>query len=194
MEQPKTDLQGVQSELQALKHEVQSLRGACTCNCTNNNGSSSTAPLDLELQLDQVKEDLKRLTQTHQLLQAQQQQQQQQLSPPQSPQSPGRRRSSLLLMDQEQTLNPDSFSLLAVAKTCSLPWNFSVLILAIQLFSFTLVLLDVLAQGKPGNVFGVPGGASAQLRGIQMIALLIAVATQDDLVKGVCLLRPGKGM
>jgi len=90
-----------------------------------------------------------------------------------------------------ERLPEDSFTLLAVASTCSLPWSFSLFILVMQLICFTLVILDILASGDTGNVLGVPGNVSPQLRGIQVIALLIAVGTEQDLVKGVRMLRPG---
>lgn len=92
---------------------------------------------------------------------------------------------------EEKLLPQDTFSFLIIAENWSIPFVAALWIVTLQMTTFVLVLLDLSAQGEPGNVFGVPANVSAQLRATQFIAVLVAVLTQGDLRTAITLLRDG---
>ncbi|CAB9509241.1 expressed unknown protein [Seminavis robusta] len=104
-----------------------------------------------------------------------------------------RMQSKFLNQDEskEKLLPQDTFSFIIIAETCTIPFIISLTIFVLQLTIFILVLLDLAAQGEPGNIFGVPANVSGQLRATQFIAVLVAVLTQGDLRVALTLARDG---
>lgn len=92
---------------------------------------------------------------------------------------------------KEKLLPQDTFSMMIIAETWTLPFTASLIIFTLQVTIFVLTLLDLAREGEPGNAFGVPANVSAELRATQFIAVLVAVLTQGDLRTASILLRDG---
>lgn len=83
------------------------------------------------------------------------------------------------------TLPGDSYSFLMIAPICSVPFGVGVFVVAVQMTVYTLMAESMLAQQAYNNTLGVPPNVYMLVKVVQFMALLIAVVTQTDLVKGL---------
>jgi hypothetical protein len=90
-----------------------------------------------------------------------------------------------------RTLSGDTFSLMCFSRPTSLSFAWSIAIFLIQIFVFTLVAVNIIDYDHPTNPLGIPSNVDTAVRITQLMAIVIAVATQQDIRTGVNLLYDG---
>jgi hypothetical protein len=89
-------------------------------------------------------------------------------------------------------LTNDTFSfLVSSSKTLSSPVLFAIVVFIIQVAVFTLVAIDITDLENTGNILNIPHNVEAPVRVTEVLALIIAVLTQDDIRTSMNLLRDG---
>jgi hypothetical protein len=104
------------------------------------------------------------------------------------------RNREVCLVHNEQyrrTLSRDTFSLMCFSKPTSPSFAWSFMIFLIQIFTFALVAWNIIDIDHPTNPLGIPPNVDTSVRVTQLIAIVIAVATQEDIRTGVNLLYDG---
>lgn len=82
-------------------------------------------------------------------------------------------------------LSRDVYSLLYYSVPRSIAFAFSILTYCLQMFILSLFLADSVNLDNPDNPLGIPAGVDSIVRAAQCVAILIAVATQDDLITAI---------
>jgi hypothetical protein len=79
----------------------------------------------------------------------------------------------------------------ASSKTLSSPVLFAIVVFITQVAVFTLVAIDITDLENTGNILNIPHNVEAPVRVTEVLALIIAVLTQDDIRTSMNLLRDG---
>jgi hypothetical protein len=94
----------------------------------------------------------------------------------------------------EQHLSEDAFGFLLAAPTWSAPFALGVGVLLFQVTIYILMASNLIQPEQFGrNLFGIPANVSEPVWIAQIIAIIIAVVTQDDIRTGLDMLREGYG-
>lgn len=90
-----------------------------------------------------------------------------------------------------KTLPSDSYAFLMVAPLWGIPWFMGLIVWAIQITLYVLMILSTLDETGATfhNSLGVPPNVDTSVRIVQLLALIIAVITQDDLMKALDMIR-----
>ena len=108
------------------------------------------------------------------------------------PSSISRRRSKRDDNDEQmQSLSQDTFSFLISARVTSFPFATGILVFLLKNTIFTLVLLNLIDFTKPFNKIGVPVAVEAPVVVSQLLAFIVSVFTQNDLVNALIQLYSG---
>ena len=92
--------------------------------------------------------------------------------------------------DNDQTLPEDTFSFIIVSTGCGTAFNAATLVFLTQMAVFLLMLVDMTdPSADNGNIFGIPANIGMAVRVGQVVALVITILTQDDVIKGIELIR-----
>jgi len=92
----------------------------------------------------------------------------------------------------KRTLTKDTFSFLLVSKHLASPSSLlTMLVFAIQVIIFGLVAADVIDLANKGNPFNLPANVESTVRMTEVLAIVIAIITQDDVRTSINLLRDG---
>ena len=78
-------------------------------------------------------------------------------------------------------LPQDTFSFLAFSKYTSLPLFISLLVIAVQTLTLTVLAVDMFGDGEPGNILAFPSGINQSTATIQVVAIFIITVGQTDL-------------
>jgi len=90
----------------------------------------------------------------------------------------------------ELTLPEDTFSFMVLVPFHSYPFVVSVMVFTTQMTVFLLMLFDISDWGAPdNNWFGIPANIDPAVRAAQVVALIITILTQGDVIKGLELIR-----
>ena len=85
----------------------------------------------------------------------------------------------------------DTFSFLIFSNHCSMPSFLATMVYSLQLAIFALVCADVIDIDNKGNPFNLPPNVESTVRITEVLAISVAIITQDDVRKAVTLLRDG---
>lgn len=102
----------------------------------------------------------------------------------------------LLLIVREQKrakkhLTNDTFSFMIASPTNSTPFMLSFAVVSLQMLSFFLVAANLIDLENEENPFDIPTNVDAWVRGAQIVALVIAVILQNDLITSFDLMKTG---
>ncbi|CAB9527771.1 Inherit from bactNOG: outer membrane autotransporter barrel [Seminavis robusta] len=95
---------------------------------------------------------------------------------------------------EERSLAQDTFSFLVISRPCdtSMWWGMSVLLVQVLIFTLVAVnISDIDASKSQSNPLGIPANVDSAVRFTQFVAILIAVATQDDIRTAILLAYDG---
>lgn len=95
------------------------------------------------------------------------------------------------LADDTVRLSRDIYSILFVTNPRRHPFVFALMVFAFQIFVLALVCIDVIDLQNTFNPLDIPAGVNAAVRAAQFIAILVSVATQDDLITAINWLHNG---
>lgn len=95
------------------------------------------------------------------------------------------------LLKVEKRLPEDTFSMIMISSCRTLPFFFGVLITVFQLCTYVLVLVDVIDLSDRVNPFGIPANVDVAVRIAQVIALIILIPLQDEVIEGLVLINDG---
>lgn len=87
-------------------------------------------------------------------------------------------------VDDYVRLSRDIYSILFVTNPKKHGFLFAILVFVFQIFVLALVCVDVIDL-QSQNPLDIPAGVSTAVRAAQFIAILVSVATQDDLITSV---------
>ena len=93
--------------------------------------------------------------------------------------------------DDTVRLSRDIYSILFVTNPRRHPFAFAIMVFAFQIFVLALVCIDVIDLQNTFNPLDIPAGVNAAVRAAQFIAILVSVATQDDLITAINWLHNG---
>mmetsp|Transcript_29721 Transcript_29721/g.88201 ORF Transcript_29721/g.88201 Transcript_29721/m.88201 type:complete len:591 (-) Transcript_29721:1202-2974(-) len=85
----------------------------------------------------------------------------------------------------------DMYGLIYFAPPCHPSFFLAVFAFAFQITILTLILVDILERSDKGPHLILPAGVSHVVRASQFFAILVAVATQDDLITAINTVRLG---
>jgi hypothetical protein len=91
----------------------------------------------------------------------------------------------------ERYLPRDTFSFLVYTRRLSLPSLVAALVFCLQIAIFSLVSVDVIDLSSAGNPLNFPPGVEATVRATEVLAIIVAILTQDDVKKVIHILRDG---
>lgn len=91
----------------------------------------------------------------------------------------------------ERHLTQDTFSFFLFVSPRNFSFWFSLVVFMSQVATFSLVLADIVDIGAPRNKFNIPPNVESTVRATQVIAILIAVFTQQDIRNAMNMLRDG---
>jgi hypothetical protein len=91
----------------------------------------------------------------------------------------------------ERCLPRDTFSFLVYTRRSSLPSLLAALVFCIQTAIFSLVSVDVIDMSNPRNPLNFPPNVESTVRTTEVLAIIIAIITQDDVKKVIHILRDG---
>jgi len=91
----------------------------------------------------------------------------------------------------QRSLSRDTFSFLIYTRCWSGPSLLAALVIFLQTAIFSLVLADVIDPSNTGNPFNFPPNVESTVRATEVLAILVAIITQDDVRKAINLLRDG---
>jgi hypothetical protein len=98
--------------------------------------------------------------------------------------------SSLRLLAQ-RSLPKDTFSFIIISSLFSLPFLIGIIVFSFQIAIFSLVSVDVIDLDNSRNPFNIPTNVESTVRATQVLAIIIAIVTQDDVKKVILILRDG---
>ncbi|CAB9522004.1 expressed unknown protein [Seminavis robusta] len=94
----------------------------------------------------------------------------------------------------EQHLSEDTFGFLLATPVSSAPFYMGIGVLLFQVAIYVLMVMNLLDVDQASeNLFGVPANVNWPVWIAQIIAIIIAVITQDDIRTGLDMLREGYG-
>jgi hypothetical protein len=73
----------------------------------------------------------------------------------------------------------------------SLPFLIAIIVFSFQTAIFSLVSVDVIDLSNSSNPFNIPTNVESTVRATQVLAIIIAIVTQDDVKKVILILRDG---
>ena len=73
----------------------------------------------------------------------------------------------------------------------SLPFLIAIIVFSFQIAIFSLVSVDVIDLSNSSNPFNIPTNVESTVRATQVLAIIIAIVTQDDVKKVILILRDG---
>ena len=100
-------------------------------------------------------------------------------------------RKSAIDLSTERYLPKDTFSFLIFSNTRSKPSLLAGIVFSLQMAIFILVCADVVDPDNRGNPFNLPPNVTAPVRITEVLAICVAIITQDDVRKSINLLRDG---
>jgi hypothetical protein len=98
-------------------------------------------------------------------------------------------KSSILLT--ERSLPMDTFSFIIISGPFSLSFLIAIIVFSFQIAIFSLVSVDVIDLSNSRNPFNFPPNVESTVRATQVLAIIIAIVTQDDVKKVILILRDG---
>jgi hypothetical protein len=98
--------------------------------------------------------------------------------------------SSSRLLGQ-RSLPKDTFSFIIISRLFSLPFLIAIIVFGFQIAIFGLVSVDVIDLSNSSNPFNIPTNVESTVRATQVLAIIIAIVTQDDVKKVILILRDG---
>jgi hypothetical protein len=101
-----------------------------------------------------------------------------------------RSNSSSILITQ-RSLPKDTFSFIIISRLFSLPFLIAIIVFSFQIAIFSLVSVDVIDLDNSRNPFHLPPNVESTVRATQVLAIIIAIVTQDDVKKVILILRDG---
>lgn len=100
-------------------------------------------------------------------------------------------RKSAIDLSTERYLPKDTFSFLIFSNSRSKPSFLAAIVFSLQMAIFILVCADVVDPDNRGNPFNLPPNVTAPVRITEVLAICVAIITQDDVRKSINLLRDG---
>jgi hypothetical protein len=97
--------------------------------------------------------------------------------------------SSRLLL--QRSLPKDTFSFIIISRLFSLPFLIAIIVFSFQIAIYSLVSVDVIDLSNSRNPFNIPTNVESTVRATQVLAIIIAIVTQDDVKKVILILRDG---
>jgi hypothetical protein len=91
----------------------------------------------------------------------------------------------------ERSLPKDTFSFIIISSLFSLPFLIAIIVFSFQIVIFSLVSVDVIDLSNSSNPFHLPPNVESTVRATQVLAIIIAIVTQDDVKKVILILRDG---
>ena len=73
----------------------------------------------------------------------------------------------------------------------SLPFLIAIIVFSFQIAIFSHVSVDVIDLSNSSNPFNIPTNVESTVRATQVLAIIIAIVTQDDVKKVILILRDG---
>ena len=112
-------------------------------------------------------------------------------------QSPSRERDetkptaegSIIGYEDPIMLTQSTHSFLFTEPTCSVPFNFSILVIVISYTCLLLALFNNIGNSEPGNPLNVPVGVTVEVKIAQYLALLIGLIMEEEIPESLYLLR-----
>jgi hypothetical protein len=99
--------------------------------------------------------------------------------------------SSSRLLAAQRSLPKDTFSFIIISRLFSLPFLIAIIVFSFQVIIFSLVSVDVIDLSNSRNPFHLPTNVESTVRATQVLAIIIAIVTQDDVKKVILILRDG---
>ena len=99
--------------------------------------------------------------------------------------------SSSRLLAAQRSLPKDTFSFIIISSLFSLPFLIAIIVFSFQVAIFSLVSVDVIDLSNNKNPFNIPTNVESTVRATQVLAIIIAIVTQDDVKKVILILRDG---
>ena len=91
----------------------------------------------------------------------------------------------------ERSLPNDTFSFIFISSVFSIPFLIAIIVFSFQIAIFSLVSVDVIDLSNSSNPFNIPTNVESTVRATQVLAIIIAIVTQDDVKKVILILRDG---
>jgi hypothetical protein len=91
----------------------------------------------------------------------------------------------------QRSLPKDTFSFIIISRLFSLPFLVAIIVFSFQIAIFSLVSVDVIDLSNSRNPFNIPANVESTVRATQVLAIIIAIVTQDDVKKVILILRDG---
>ena len=99
--------------------------------------------------------------------------------------------SSSRLLAAQRSLPKDTFSFIFISRPLSVPFLIAIIVFSFQIAIFSLVSVDVIDLSNSRNPFNIPTNVESTVRATQVLAIIIAIVTQDDVKKVILILRDG---
>lgn len=97
---------------------------------------------------------------------------------------------SIIGYEEPIMLSQSTHSFLFTEPTCSMPYNFALVVVAISYLCLILALLNnILDDYTPDNVFNVPVGVPWPVKVAQYLALMIGLIMEEEIPESLYLLR-----
>ena len=100
-------------------------------------------------------------------------------------------RGRSLILLTERYLPKDTFSFIFISRPLSVPFLIAIIVFSFQIAIFSLVSVDVIDLSNSRNPFNMPTNVESTVRATQVLAIIIAIVTQDDVKKVILILRDG---
>ena len=100
-------------------------------------------------------------------------------------------RGRSLVLLTERSLPKDTFSFIFISRLLSVPFLIAIIVFSFQIAIFSLVSVDVIDLSNSRNPFNIPTNVESTVRATQVLAIIIAIVTQDDVKKVILILRDG---
>ena len=100
-------------------------------------------------------------------------------------------RGRSLVLLTERSLPKDTFSFIIISRPLSVPFLIAIIVFSFQIAIFSLVSVDVIDLSNSRNPFNIPTNVESTVRATQVLAIIIAIVTQDDVKKVILILRDG---
>lgn len=102
----------------------------------------------------------------------------------------GRAEESIIGYEEPIVLTQSTHSYLFTEPPCTLPFNFSLGIIAISYTCLLLALFNnIIEENSPGNPLNVPPGVTKDVKTAQYLALLIGLIMEEEIPESLYLLR-----
>ncbi len=104
--------------------------------------------------------------------------------------------SSIITKTSDESDDPclpeDTFSFLIICShVCSRTFFLATFVFTFQIAIYALLAYDITDLSNPINPFKLPTGVETSVRIAELFAIVVAIITQDDVRKAVCLIREG---